>query len=60
MLQLGRELDLAPETLHVHPGSQLGKKHLYHDLAAEGALESKEHPGHAPAPELALQEVCIS
>jgi hypothetical protein len=42
VLQLGGKLDLAPEPLYVHAGSQFGEEHLYHDLPAERALERQE------------------
>jgi hypothetical protein len=42
VLQLGGKLDLAPEALYVHAGSQLGEEHLHHDLPVEHTLESQE------------------
>lgn len=60
VLQLGGKLDLAPEALYVHAGSQLWEEHLHHDLPAERTLESQEDPRHPSAAELALQQIGIS
>ncbi len=60
MLQLGGELDLPAEPLHIDGGGQLGEEHLHHDLSAEDAVERDEDAGHPAAAELALQEIGFS
>jgi hypothetical protein len=35
MLELGGEVDLPPESLHAHPGGELGQQYLDDDLALE-------------------------
>jgi hypothetical protein len=60
VLELRGQLDFAAEPLHVHARCQLGEEHLHHNLSVEHPLERKENARHAPAPELALQQIGIS
>lgn len=54
MLELGGQLNLPPEALHVHAGRTLRREHLYHDRAIEGPLGRHEHPGHTGPTEFAF------
>jgi hypothetical protein len=54
VLQLGGQLDLAPEPLDVHAGGQLRQEHLDHDFPVQGALRRQEHARHPAAAELTL------
>jgi hypothetical protein len=60
VLQLGRELDLAPEPVHAHAGRELRQQHLDHYLAPQRRLGRQEYPRHAATPQLALQPVGIA
>src|SRR4029078_2471341 len=57
MLQLRCDLDLATETVTIHPGSQLRGKDLDHNLAAEPAVRGHEDATHPSAGKLALDVV---
>jgi hypothetical protein len=59
VLQLCCKMDLSPEPIDFHAGSQLVEEHLHHDLPAERALESQEDARHPPSAELPLQEIGI-
>ena len=60
MLQLGGELDLAPEPIHAHAGGELGEQHLDDDPAAERGLVRQEDARHAAPAQLALEPVGVA
>ena len=53
MVQAGRELNLAPESLRAHAGSHLGWQGLHDHGAPERHLLGDEHSRHATSAELA-------
>lgn len=58
MLELGREEDLALETLECDLRRGVRREHLDHDLAAQRGLLGDEHARHPAADELALE--CVT
>ena len=60
MLELGGELDLAPEPVDVHAGRELGEQHLDHDLSAERLLVGEEDVRHAAPAELAVEHIRLA
>ena len=59
MLQPGRELDLALESLRAERGRDRGQEHLERDGALVPEVAGEVHRGHAAAAELALDEVAV-
>jgi hypothetical protein len=57
VLQLRRDLNLAPETLAIHAGGEVWWKNFDDDIPIQRALGRKKHSAHAAAGELALQLV---
>ena len=57
MLQPGGEHDLVLETLEVHAGREMGRKHFHDDPTTERALLRHEHATHATATELAFDAI---
>jgi hypothetical protein len=60
MLELRRELDLATEAFAVHAGREFRRQDLHHHLPVQRLLRSDEHPAHATARELALEDVIVA
>jgi hypothetical protein len=60
MLQLGGELDLPLEPLHVDARPHLGREHLDNHLAAEPGLLRQEDTAHPPTTELPLDAVGVT
>src|SRR5215213_5157940 len=56
MLELGRELYLAPETVHAHCARHLGRQDFYDDLSAKQGLVRNEHARHSATAELLLED----
>ena len=54
MLQLGSQLDFAPEPLDVNGGGQVRRQHLDDDLASQRQLLGEVHPAHSASAELSL------
>ena len=57
MLQLGGEQYLLLETLKIHAGREIGRKHFHHDPARESALLGQKHATHSTAAEFALYAI---
>ena len=57
MLQLGRELDLAPESLAIDPRGEFRREDLDHHLSVQRSLGGQKHSAHTAARQLALQFV---
>ena len=57
VLQRRRQLDLAPEPLDVHAGSEVGGEHFDDDPAAERALLGNEHAAHPAAAQLLVDAI---
>jgi hypothetical protein len=60
VVELRRELDLAPEALDVDPGGQLRREDLDHDLPLERPLGGDEDAAHPAARELLLEVVGVA
>ncbi len=60
MLQLGRDLDLAKESIAPHGGSELGPEHLHRDFAMVLQVLREIYGCHAAAPDLAIESVPFS
>ncbi len=57
MLQLGRDLDLAGESVRPQRRRQIGTEHLHRDLSPVPQIFGEIYRGHAAAPQLAGQDV---
>ena len=57
VLQSGGEQDLVLETLEIHAGREIGRKHFHHDTTTERALLREKHATHATAAELAFYAI---
>ncbi len=60
MLQCGRELYLASESVDADRGSHLRRQNLDYDLCLEVRVFGEEHAGHASATEFPLDAVGIA
>jgi len=60
VLQLGRELNLTPEAIHVHPRPHLGREEFDHHLPAEVHLLGEIDVRHPTATQLALDAIRVA
>jgi len=60
VLQLGDELNLPTETLHVDLRGELSGQDLDDDFSPERGLFGEEHARHPSAAELALDHICVT
>ena len=57
VLQLGGEQYLVLETLKIHAGREIGRKHFHHDTTTERALLRQKHATHSTAAEFAFYAI---
>ncbi len=57
MLQLGGEQYLVLETLKIHAGREIGRKHFHHDTTTERALLRQKHATQSTAAEFAFDAI---
>ena len=57
VLQLGRYLDLAAESLVVHAGSEFRRQHLHDHLPAQRHVGRQEDTAHSATGQFALERV---
>ena len=60
VLELGRKLNLTPETVHVHPSPHLGREEFDHHLPAEVHLLREIDARHPAATQLSLDTIRVA